>query len=120
MDCTQKISLSEVDIRVQLVHMHENLLKAVDFIYPYKVNDNTFVTSEIPQYLWDANLENLRIIPKGMLQNDARFSFLFRDFNLGNKSTSLAFSLKTRVLESFVGKFFLFQKTMFSKICVQW
>ena len=40
----QKLNRSEDDIGVQPVVMDENVLKAVDFTYPYKLNDHTFMT----------------------------------------------------------------------------
>ena len=39
----QILNHSEVDSGVQPVLMYENVLKAVDFTYPYKLNDHTFV-----------------------------------------------------------------------------
>ena len=45
----QKVSHSEVDIGARPVHMDGNLLKAVDFTYPYKMNDYTFITHK-PEY----------------------------------------------------------------------
>ena len=45
----QKINCSEVDIGVQSLIMNKNVLKAVDFIYSYKLNDHTFMTHK-PEY----------------------------------------------------------------------
>ena len=45
----QKINRSEVNIGVQLLGMNETLLKVVDFTYPFKLADHTFMTHK-PEY----------------------------------------------------------------------
>lgn len=45
----RKINASEIDVGVSLVFMTEDLLKKVDFSFPYQLHDYTFVTQK-PKY----------------------------------------------------------------------